>query len=40
MCGDIDNPETRASVGDCGERDKGPSELGIAVHAVGEPAKL
>ena len=41
VCGDVDNPETRAD-GELGERGKGPSELGIAVTvlAVGEPVKL
>ena len=40
VCGDADNPETRTDAGEQGERGEGSSELGVAVFAVGEPAKL
>ena len=38
-CEDVDNPETRTD-DEQGERGESSSELGIAVHAVGGPAKF
>lgn len=38
-CGDGDNPETRTD-DEQGERGESSSELGIAVHPLGEPAKF